>query len=221
MESEKLMCGICRNDTKHDVIRSYVRRMNLDNGPDKAPDWGEVTYEMLECRGCEDVSFRERWSSNRDLDAETGQPIVSERLYPQRGREGLVERQFLNAPYHVQRVYRESVGAFNYDLNLLCAVGVRTLVETICAACKVVSGDVPNLDAAGKAVKDTAGNPTAHNSRNLEGKIYGLAQQGHLTMMHADALHGHRFLGNKAVHEFRPPVARCDRDSGTHIGEPL
>ncbi len=67
---------------------------------------------------------------------------TSERLYPKRQKDTLQPKDFYNAPSKVERLYRESVDCYNDDSLTLCAAGLRSIVEGICADRCVVDGPV-------------------------------------------------------------------------------
>lgn len=75
----------------------------------------------------------------------------------------------------------------------MVAVGIRTILEGICKDKKIYKGLVPDKD--GKE----------HNRKSLEGKIYGLLQNGLISETQSSALHELRFLGNNAVHDLEEP----------------
>ena len=79
---------------------------------------------------------------------------------------------------------------------LLCAVGLRALVEAVCVDKEIKKGFVDVLKN-NVLVKKTKG--------NLEGKINGLFQKQFLTEEQAKFLHELRFMGNDAVHELVCP----------------
>src|SRR5207247_2518070 len=107
-------------------------------------DFADADWEIWQCRGCEEVTFKE-----------------------------------------------EIVKTFNDGAYVLCAGGLRALLEGICVDQGVTSG------------------PTARgaNSSNLEGKINGLKTLPNVPAAIVDSLHGFRFLGNTALHRLsRPPA---------------
>jgi hypothetical protein len=76
-------------------------------------------------------------------------------------------------------IYEESIRAFNANCPLLCAGGLRALLEGICKD-KMARGS------------------------NLEKKINGLAQWVPASVL--ANLHGFRFLGNRAMHDLEVPA---------------
>jgi hypothetical protein len=89
------------------------------------------------------------------------------------------------------------IDAFNRGSSLLCAGGLRAIVEGVCQAENIVDGPV----------EKTRGDGTTFQQRetNLRGKIEGMAEKGLITRGQRDVLHEHRFLGNEALHELDTP----------------
>lgn len=188
-----VLCATCHVPTNHIVIFSVDHEESME---DLA---GENHYQILKCQGCETISFRhESWFSE-DVQHDMSGTILfdgrEEFVYPKRSNRSLKIRDFWYAPTPIRRIYKETLEAFNNESYMLCAAGLRGLVEGICADQKVVDGPVTN----------TAGD--IRRKDNLEGKIYGLNEKMLLTKPNADALHLHRFLGNEALHELTTPSA--------------
>jgi hypothetical protein len=128
----------------------------------------QSTYQVVQCQGCDTVSFRVLSSCSEDYDYETGEYCISETLYPERTGHGeltqaVAMRQYHNLPDKIEDLYRETIGCFEHGFLALCAAGVRALVEGIC------------LD---KGV----------NGKNLEEKIEKLATNDILTKGNAKIL---------------------------------
>jgi Domain of unknown function (DUF4145) len=139
------------------------------------------SYQIVRCRGCETISFRSVSSNSEDLDyAYDGELEYLERkeVYPPRlaGRPKLKDDGLL--PYDVENIYKETHAALCTNLPILAAVGIRALVEAVCA----------EEEAKGA---------------NLEKRIDSLVASGVLTPSGAQILHGLRFMGNEAAHEIK------------------
>ena len=100
-------------------------------------------------------------------------------------------------PPVLRRIYSETVDCYNNDNLILCAAGVRALVDGLCMANNVIDGEVER--------KDKSGNSRLKREKNLEGKINGLYEKRILTEINAKTLHELRFLGNTAIHELAVP----------------
>jgi hypothetical protein len=150
----------------------------------------EDSWEIIKCKGCGDVSFLHNNWFSEDMNDEGFIPPTT-RIYPMRGKDILTAKGFYNLEPSVRNIYKETIDCFNNKALVLCAVGIRAIVEGICKIEKVVSGTIPG--------------DKQRISRGLDGKIYGLVEKGVITRKHADFLHALRFLGNKAVHELMQP----------------
>lgn len=178
----RLTCSACDNATIHLVLNSaeFVREY-LDGS--FGVDYCD-TFQIVECRGCQTVSFRHCSSNSEDvnLDPETGEPeeIETETLYPGRlkGRKQLAHVYRL--PATVQRIYLETLGALTNSFPILVGIGIRALVEAMC-------------------------HDRSATGRNLEERLDSLVSQGVVSKEGAEILHGLRLMGNKAAHEVTPP----------------
>src|ERR1039458_2850101 len=137
----KVICPECNKPTNHLV---YV---SADvHGAEKYDEgvfisW-ENNFQIIECQGCNYLSFRHlSWFSEYE-DREAGNDGRSERLYPKRDANSLRIRDFLNVPPTPRRIYRETVESCNNDCFTLCAAGLRALVEGICADQSILDGPV-------------------------------------------------------------------------------
>lgn len=185
----KLFCNRCRRDTNHTVIQSHSQTYWHDDDPDISVDYAKHTWEIIQCAGCELVSFREILSTSEEWEP-------TETRYPEADKDQLVVKSFRQASYNINRIYRESIRSFNIGNYILCTAGLRAVIEAICAKANVKSGLVEKKEGE-KTYKK--------KKKNLEGKIEGLHQKGILLKKHAEILHALRFIGNDAVHELSTP----------------
>ncbi len=196
-------CIECKNKTNHlviqdiqingsEIVEIYMDGSNQLNQP--SISWCD-DYQIIQCQGCETVSFRHlNWFSEH-YNPEFGELGETERLYPQRSSSSMPTAEFHNIPIVLRRIYRETIDAFNYESFTLCAGGLRALVEGICGDQKIIDGPSKKLDDSGQ--------PKRIN--NLEGKIAGLHERKLLTIDQANHLNEHRYLGNEALHELQQP----------------
>ena len=192
----KLFCPDCKRETRHSVVQSVDMSGREDYDDDFWIAW-DSTYQIVECQGCSQVSFRSESSNSEDMDPYTGKSIVTERLYPTRSKNFLPIKDFWNVPLNIRRIYREVIESFNSELYTLCAGGLRSIIEGICTDQHIKDGPVD--------VKTKDGSTKIERRKNIEGKIAGLCEKNILTKRNADILHEHRFLGNEALHELTQP----------------
>lgn len=192
----KVLCSSCKNDTKHKVLTS-IHEEGADPWDEYYTFQWDTDYEIIQCLGCESVSFRSYSVDSENYDYEDGRTVGTILIYPKRSKDTLTLKNFLNVPFNLKRIYRETIESYNYGNLTLCGAGVRALVEGLCQENGITGGTVKIQKKDG----------TTENKRKttLEGKINGLYQSGKLTSQNADILHEHRFLGNEAIHELSSP----------------
>lgn len=160
----KAKCKKCRHDTQHDILGSKEL-----SGSTPHVDWYCIEYQIIRCKGCENICFRESVSHSEDTD-ENGQPIESVTIHPNPDeRESKIDQWEL--PEKVGGLYTETLTSFNASAMTLAAAGLRSVVE---ATCKEQGCTGPNLQ---KMIDD-------------------LVSKGVFLKRDADYLHQHRFLGN-------------------------
>lgn len=185
-------CTKCSGATKHKVIASLDKEgCEYDQDEGWSVEW-EDQYQIVQCLGCESVSFRHTSWFSEDMEAG-----LTERLYPMRNADSVTAKSFYNVPSNLRRIYSELIDCFNNESPTLCAAGLRAIVEGICAQQGVADGPV-QTPAKGGGMQTIRKN-------NLEGRIAGLQEKGLLTQSSAQTLHEHRYLGNDAVHDLARP----------------
>lgn len=133
--------------------------------------------------------FRAPWLGENEKD-EKGYASV---FHPKRQQAERPRKLFVKLPEKLEQIYDEVIQAYNADLPILCAGGLRTLMEGICAD---------------KGIQE----------RTLEKKIDGLASI--LPQNIVSNLHGFRFIGNRALHEIEAPD-RIDLEYALDVAEDL
>ncbi|MGB0879463.1 MAG: DUF4145 domain-containing protein [Polaribacter sp.] len=192
---EKVLCRSCENDTKHKVLTSINEKGTEDFGDYASIDWSS-DYEIIQCLGCDTISFRNCSTNSEDTNHKFI-PIPTILIYPRRGKDSLFTKHYFNVPFNLQRIYSETIDSYNNGNLILCGAGVRALVEGLCQKNGITEGNVEITKKDGSKEKKLRS--------NLQGKINGLHESGKLTTQHANILHEHRFLGNKAIHELSIP----------------
>lgn len=172
----KVLCRSCKHATNHDVL--FIKESSGEIGDGDIQWW--VTHQVLQCRGCEDITFRRNSQNTESIDPFTGQLEDYESLYPNRtdGRPPIEGHE--NFPMKTRRIYVETLKALNHNALILAAIGLRALIESVC------------LEQKTKA-------------KTLAGGIDELALSGLLSKKQAEFLHAHRFMGNVAAHEMVSP----------------
>jgi Domain of unknown function (DUF4145) len=177
----KASCKSCTGKTSHLVYAALVE--NGDQDCDGHSFWWRVESQIIQCQGCQQVSFRQQSMNSEETDCdESGKeiPAVEEQLFPSRiaGRTDLGNGlRFL--PPDLKRIYQETLSALANQCPVLAGIGLRAILETVCKE------------------KATGG-------ANLFEKINALVTNQVLTPASAAILHKIRTLGNDAAHEVKP-----------------
>ena len=194
MERLKSYCNSCERITNHTVLKEEKRDSQYEQEDVQIEMVG--TWQIIECNGCESRSFRETWIQS-DFTHGSGSPLEKETLYPMTEENIIRVIYYRNLPTQLRGIYIETVGAFNNEMFVLCAAGLRTIIEGVCNNKKIVDGPI---DFVGKGTKPIK------REKNLQGRIGGLFENGFLTKQHTENLHEFRFLGNEALHTLDPPT---------------
>lgn len=176
MEKIKALCAKCKKVTNHVILQ---KNETSGSTPDGYIQWSDV-YQIIQCAGCDDISFRKVHADTEDFDPYTGDYTELESLYPERIQGRIPIEDYLNFPTKTRRVYLETLKAPSNGMPLLAAIGLRSLIESICLEQKT-------------------------KSRSLAKGIDELAGDGLLSQKQAEFLHSHRFMGNVAAHKIESP----------------
>lgn len=147
-EKHWLLCGQCNIETKHQVLQSVDI-----NGYDEERDWWTDQYQIVQCLGCETISFRSCRDSSEI-------PIPQVEIYPSRvaGRRQISKSYLL--PSEVARIYNETHSALCNKMPILAGIGIRALIEAICkekaASGKNLEEKIDSLVSMGVLTKDGA-----------------------------------------------------------------
>ena len=181
-------CNQCKINSKHLILNEFV-----DKGSDKETgvSWADK-YQIIRCDNCSMISFRkDGWFS--EYQAFPDEDGSYEELFPDSNENKVETKKYNNLPYSLDEIYEEVIKSYNNNSYILCAVGIRAILEGICSDKKIEKGSVVDKNGQTK------------NKSNLEGKIYGLEESGIISKSQQEALHQLRFLGNDAVHELASP----------------
>jgi len=183
----KSFCSTCSIPTNQKVLHQEMVACSDETGW-----WDDTNYQIIQCMGCDTISFRKLYN-DVSMQQHYDEDSTTQELFPKRGAHSRQMRAYRNVPIDIKKVYLETIEAYNNNLNLLCGVGIRAILEGICIDKSIKEGTI--ISSSGKQSK----------SKGLDGKIYGLAANGYLTSINAEVLHELRFLGNSAVHELTIP----------------
>lgn len=177
MDNLKNYCLRCEFETNHRVIANKDYRSDNDEY-----DYS-INYMIVECLGCERISFREDYC---DIESaylnEKGEwiPEITIEIFPKKVRTSKSLQNSHILPSKIKTVYNEAIKAYNAECFILSGVAFRAIIEAIC------------LD------NDIAGN-------NLQKKINNMVKKKLITERESKRLHSIRFMGNDSVHEMKVP----------------
>jgi hypothetical protein len=174
-EIRKLPCNRCGRETRHAVLTGV--REDYQWADDHNSMEGRTDSFFVQCQGCETVSMLRERSNTEDFDYQTGDYLVSTEYYPPRDAYKARFEAF-RLPIGLQSIYVETLKAINEGQPILAAIGVRAMVEAICADLAV-------------------------SGRTLELRIDALKDRALVTAEGARCLHMLRTAGNSAAHEVK------------------
>lgn len=206
----KVYCSQCNTITNHEVMQSFdvegKESIFLGMEDYGTIDWND-SYQIIKCQGCDEITFRSvNWCSERvqQIGPDEWEDGEIECLYPNRSINTRIEKASRKLPRSLQQIYTETIDCFNNESLILCAAGLRAIIEGVCSEQQIKDGPVFQEDGITPVLHKDGTTPVRKN--NLEGKIAGLHEKGFLTKTSADTLHEHRFLGNEAIHELQAPT---------------
>jgi Domain of unknown function (DUF4145) len=173
----EITCRECKRNTRHLILSDCCLR-----GTDGIDFQWYDEYQIVQCQGCETVSFRKTHTNSEEFCQTLEGKVVNELFVdiypnPEKGRNLVTDYHIL--PSNLQRIYSETIKSINSDQPVLTGIGIRAIVETVCKE-------------------------KSANGNDLFGKINDLVDLGVLTKDGADILHKLRTLGNAAAHEVKP-----------------
>lgn len=165
-ETKLIFCNTCKVWTNHVLRARYARpHLNFDEG--YVSENYENRASIWSCSGCDEVTFERQKLS-------AGEEELGDYL-PRQQEDSIQTKFFKNMGSELTRVYGEVVTCFNEGCLVLCAAGLRAMVEQVCRDKGLTEG-------------------------KLEHRIDGLVKfLPSLNMI--EALHTFRLVGNDAVHE--------------------
>lgn len=166
----KIFCNNCEKNTIHELMYVHTPE-TLESLELEAEPNTHVTAKVWACRGCEHVTLQEITFDEKNEE-------IGSEFYPSREKHHLKSKSFLQLNAKLTHIYDEIINSYNNESPILCATGLRALLEGVCAD------------------KNIAG-------RNLMAKIDNLNSL--LPENIVKSLHHYRFIGNEAVHQLTAP----------------
>ena len=128
----KTKCLRCKGTVNHTIIANY----SLQENDIKYSCWSCTDYEIIRCNGCDLVSFREEYRDDSCIDfGPDGEVFYSEieSRYPSVISSSKFKEYNINhIPYVCRKIYEETEFSIENEQIFLSAIGLRTLIESIC-----------------------------------------------------------------------------------------
>lgn len=142
-------------------------------------------WAIWRCDGCNALLLESGMVMREEFETDPISNMDAREYYPApvQGKRKTAFKHFERIPEKLRSIYEQTRDAYVHKLDILCAMGLRGLIEGIC----------DDKEISGK-----------HDS--LEKKIKNLAKLG-IPGNIIENLHSFRFMGNTAVHELRAPDA--------------
>jgi len=178
MNNTKDYCPNCQQITNQKCLFNVSERSEYN-----ADFHWEQNYETIQCLGCENIQFRNRYTHEdmfRYTEDGHEESFDESKYYPKNLAHHILLKNQYHLPEKIRIVYGETLEALINDCYLLAGVGLRAIIEAIC-----LDQTIPG--------------------RNLEVKINNLVKNKLITEKDGKRLHSIRFLGNDSVHEMDVP----------------
>jgi hypothetical protein len=180
-------CNKCEKEMNHKILMDYCESGKVVLGSEFDLTHGRIDYtadfrndyQIIKCSGCDTISYRSfnYYSEYQDIDNNG----TWEERYPASVRR--IKKELKHLPPTLTKIYEEVIITYNNDSFILCAAGIRAVLEGICKD---------------KGITDGA----------LEKKIINMREKGFISQQHEDILHKLRFLGNDALHDLQTPTKK-------------
>lgn len=173
-------CSACKRETRHVTLHKEFKYYS-----DPEDYRYNESHEIIECQGCERVSFRTVSylveHAYRDEYEEWQVPEIVD-LHPQYEGVyyGLDNMIVYSLPEAVQDIYQQTIKCLHCGALALAGLGLRATIEAVC-------------------------NHKQIGGKNLQARISSLATNGFISRRDSDRLHAIRFMGNDAAHQIISP----------------
>ena len=173
----RVYCNNCRRETNHELKGEHSTSWSDEH-------FSEMTaYRLLVCMGCECGVLQQEYSNSEmsywDEDNDQSVEFSDISYFPERSQHDLAPKLYSKLKSTLTTLYKEAITCYNQKSPILCAAGLRALLEGICHDKKIKG---KNLKAKIEGLKSIL--PNKNIIRNL---------------------HHLRFMGNEAVHELAAP----------------
>lgn len=171
----RVLCKTCANRTRHEVL--FSKRISWED--EESIERGVDDYMVVQCMGCESISFVVEHTSSEFIDEEFGPYAVLD-VFPDRCEGINSKKNLFGVPPLIMSIYRETLEAAEHNQPILAGIGIRAIIEAVCE----------NQNSTGN---------------NLYEKIENLKENKVLSEASTEILHKLRTLGNDAAHKIVVP----------------
>lgn len=135
-------CPNCKEDRNAYLIADHSEKWEEDD----IPVWSTIHYQIIKCCGCDSVYFKEAhfFSEHVEYNYDNNGEVVSKIIptlsyWPQPLRRKPAEwlDRYCALDGEVENLLRQIYTALNNDLNILAAIGMRTLFDKTCEVLKI------------------------------------------------------------------------------------
>lgn len=171
-------CETCSSETNHKIL-SNTDEMKIES----TEDINEYeSYNIIQCLGCNTVSFLKLcWDDQIQSDDDVIHYHFPENYYREFEDYFLNEDDLYYLPAIVTQIYAEVCDAYITESSILCGIGLRMIIESVCLNKKIAG-------------------------RNLENKIDKLFELGYISKNDLSLLHKLREIGNISAHQIKSPA---------------
>ncbi|MDD4858739.1 MAG: DUF4145 domain-containing protein [Dehalococcoidales bacterium] len=174
-----IFCNKCKCETEHTCKGEHFRDYpNYDDFDGSLIFVERAGYRLRVCSGCKTGLLEEYYIVDVNSDNLNDESSWDFTYHPPRNEFQINSKEFKQLKDKLSNIYRETLGAYNNKLNILCALSIRSLLEGICSDKKI----------AGQNLQQKIDNMTTILPKNI-----------------VSNLHSIRFIGNEAAHELSAP----------------
>ena len=118
-----IFCNHCKGETNHVCKADYSRQYVTNTERFLGGFWFMIGYRLWMCAGCESCTL-ERYYTDETMEdgkVDFGEQYYETEYFPERTELHVEGKRFLQLPEKLDALYRETLRAFNHEMNILCA----------------------------------------------------------------------------------------------------
>lgn len=178
LENRYIFCNNCNCETNHTCQGEHYRDYPNYNNDGSLGFVERQGYRLWICAGCESGTLEDYYIFDV-TDTMYKNELMHQITYcPERNKLHVKSKEFKQLPKALTNIYREMLGSYNNNLAVLCALGIRALLEGICADKKI----------KGRSLREKIDEMDSILPKNIVANLHSI-----------------RFTGNEAAHELSSP----------------